>query len=219
MRSVRTAAAATAALALLAACSGDDGNDPSAAETGHVPDTVIMNAMMNDPYNPYAQLEMRMNARMIAARGVNASESWVRKMIEHHRGAIDMANIFIAQGGDPQVLRMAEAALQEHQEELARLGRFGAALRATWSSDADAFADAERRMHDRMMTVTDGDTAEIWLRKMIEHHRGALEMTNILLEIGGEPQVMATARDTARYQSGEIDQLERILRTRGSTAR
>lgn len=218
MQSARAAAAVTVMLALVGACSSESAGDNSAAETGHEQDTVVMNAIMNDPANPYAQLEMRLNARMIAARGVNASESWVRKMIEHHRAAIELANVFIAQGGDPQVLEAAWRAVQEHQEELAQLGRFGQALRTTWSGDADAFRDAERRMHIRMMDVVGTDAAEVWVRKMIEHHRGAVEMSNILLDLGGDPRVIERARSTARRQQEEIEELERMLRARSAAA-
>ena len=62
MQSARAVAAVTAMLALVGACSSESGGDNSAAETGHEQDTVVMNAIMNDPANPYAQLEMRLNA-------------------------------------------------------------------------------------------------------------------------------------------------------------
>ena len=74
-------------LALLSACGGSDenqsaqsnGQEPMANESAH--------AM---PSGPFAQAEMQMNERMMAAVGANASETWTKKMIEHHRGAIAM---------------------------------------------------------------------------------------------------------------------------------
>ncbi|OYX46296.1 MAG: DUF305 domain-containing protein, partial [Sphingomonas sp. 32-66-10] len=45
---------------------------------------------MNTPFMP---AEMAMHEKMMKAKGANASETWVRKMIEHHRGAIAMSQI------------------------------------------------------------------------------------------------------------------------------
>lgn len=56
--------------------------------------------MMATAANPYAPGEMKMHERMMSAMGADASETWVRKMIEHHRGAIEMSRTAIAQAKD-----------------------------------------------------------------------------------------------------------------------
>lgn len=67
--------------------------------------------------NPYGPAEMKMHAKMKAAQGPNASETWIRKMIEHHRGGVETSRIAVAQASDPMVKQMAQktAAMQEKE--------------------------------------------------------------------------------------------------------
>ena len=71
-----------------------------------------MNRMMADPNNPFAQAEAQMHERMMAAAGADPSETWIRKMIEHHRGAVAMSDIVLAQNPTPQVRAEALRALE-----------------------------------------------------------------------------------------------------------
>ena len=45
-------------------------------------------SMPSTAANPYGPAEMQMHEKMMAATGADASETWVRKMIEHHRGGV-----------------------------------------------------------------------------------------------------------------------------------
>src|SRR3546814_13624279 len=77
--------------------------------------------MATDPSNLYAQVEMQMMEQMAAAQGANPAETWARKMIEHHRGAIAMTEILEAQGGDPQVLEKARMTAERQRREITEL--------------------------------------------------------------------------------------------------
>jgi uncharacterized protein (DUF305 family) len=77
--------------------------------------------MKNTPANPYAEAEMRMNHKMMAAVGADASETWVRKMIEHHRGAIEMSKILLAKGSDAEAKAQAQKATAEQERGIAEL--------------------------------------------------------------------------------------------------
>ena len=72
MEWVRALVAATAVLLATSACSEDSESQNWAAQSPEQQEALIMNAMMNDPNNPYAPVEIRMNGRMRAAVGVNA---------------------------------------------------------------------------------------------------------------------------------------------------
>src|SRR3546814_15689057 len=56
--------------------------------------------------NPYGPAEMKMHQKMMGAVGPNASETWVRKMIEHHRGGVETSRIAIARATDPRVKQL-----------------------------------------------------------------------------------------------------------------
>ena len=71
--------------------------------------------------NPYAPAEMKMHEKMMAAVGPNASETWVRKMIEHHRGGVETSRIAIARATDPMVKQMAQKTATMQEKEIAEL--------------------------------------------------------------------------------------------------
>lgn len=77
--------------------------------------------MKNTPANPYAQAEMKMHERMMPAIGGDASETWVRKMIEHHRGAVEASRIAVAQAKDAQVRTMAQKIVVMQNKEIGEL--------------------------------------------------------------------------------------------------
>src|SRR3546814_8328809 len=69
--------------------------------------------------NPYGPAEMKMHQKMMGAVGPNASETWVRKMIEHHRGGVETSRIAIARATDRS---------EEHTSELQSLMRISYAV-------------------------------------------------------------------------------------------
>jgi uncharacterized protein (DUF305 family) len=58
------------------------------------------------------------------------------------------------------------------------------------------------------------DPAETWVRKMIAHHQGAVDMANIALSLADDPEVKAKAQQTITSQGKEIEELERWLESR-----
>ena len=77
------------------------------------------------------------------------------------------------------------------------------------------FADAEERMHDSMMKAEGGTADETFVRKMIEHHRGGIEMGRIHMEEGSDPGLHEMVRKTMQHQDKEIQELQAWLRDKG----
>jgi len=76
--------------------------------------------MKNTPANPYAEAGMAMHHKMMVI-GADASETWVRQMIEHHRGAIAMSKIAVAQASDKDVRAMAQKDIAMQEKDVASL--------------------------------------------------------------------------------------------------
>ena len=79
------------------------------------------------------------------------------------------------------------------------------------NAPANPYAEGERRSHERMMAAVGANPSETWLRKMIEHHRAGIEMSEIVIAQGGNAQVADMARRTAASQRRDIEALERLL--------
>ncbi|WP_262503845.1 DUF305 domain-containing protein [Sphingosinithalassobacter sp. CS137] len=170
--------------------------------------------MMADPSNPYAKAEMQMMERIEAAYGANPSETWTRKMIEHHRGAIAMSDLLLAQGGgDPRILEKARMTADMQRREISELeALLPAGVGGSGGEAESPFAQAVGAMHQQMMAVSGATPAETWVRKMIVHHRGGAAMSDVLLALGGDPEVLEKARMTRQKQLQEAEDLERLLR-------
>ncbi|MBP2278600.1 DUF305 domain-containing protein [Sphingomonas sp. TF3] len=77
--------------------------------------------MKPNPANPYPSAEMEMHQKMTSAMGADATETWVRKMVEHHRGAIAMSRIVLRETKDSKVRMMANKAVAEQTREVGEL--------------------------------------------------------------------------------------------------
>lgn len=204
MKRITTLLLGAGALAL-AACSGGEDNADKAAGTASV------SAMAEDPNNPFSAIEMQAHERMMAAVGANASETWIRKMIAHHRGAVDMSQLLIDRGGEPGYVEMARMTADKQSREIGELERLLADGITGGPGAANPFKPVEKSMHDAMMAATGSTLSETWARKMIAHHQGAIDMSEVLVRQGGAPDVLAMARRTAKDQRAEIAHLEAML--------
>lgn len=116
MKKTLLAGAISAVALLLSACGTSE--EAARNETAAAND---MNTMMADPNNPFAEAEQQMHQRMMAAVGADPSETWIRKMIEHHRGAVTMSDIVLAQNPTPEVRAEAEQTRTEQLREISKL--------------------------------------------------------------------------------------------------
>ena len=71
--------------------------------------------------NPFEQAEQQMHQKMMAATGATIDETWARKMIEHHQGAVDTAKIVLQDAKDADIRRMAQMTIDKQTKEIAEL--------------------------------------------------------------------------------------------------
>lgn len=132
---MRLAPIALAALALtLSACDG--GGDPvqqalrDASAENHA--ATVQEGVVSAPAHAvshgatpgdqaFAASEAAMHADMAKASGETVDEAYIAKMIEHHRGAVAMADVALAQSRDPKILRMARLVKDAQTREIAEM--------------------------------------------------------------------------------------------------
>jgi len=69
----------------------------------------------------FAASEAAMHAGMAMATGETVDQAYIAKMIEHHRGAVAMADVALARSQDPEIRRMAQAVKDTQTREIAEM--------------------------------------------------------------------------------------------------
>jgi uncharacterized protein (DUF305 family) len=75
---------------------------------------------------------------------------------------------------------------------------------ATDTASTKAFKAANDKMHGDMAIAFSGNADVDFIKGMLPHHQGAVDMAKIVLEHGKDPKVRKLARDIIRAQNTEI---------------
>ena len=67
----------------------------------------------------FVEANARMHKDMTITFTGNADVDFIKGMLPHHQGAVDMAKIVIQYGKDPEVRKLAEAIIKAQNEEIA----------------------------------------------------------------------------------------------------
>ena len=180
-----------------------------------VPDTQSHAASSNEVVikgagGPFAAAEMSMNEKMMSAVGANVSDTWLKQMIEHHRGAIAMSKIVLEQHPSGDARMMAEQTIAMQGKEIDELTRLLSKSPADPAS-LEPYRPAGSAMHDAMMAAGGADASETYFRKMLEHHRGAIALSDVVIKQGTDPRVRAAAQKTKTVQAKEASMIEAML--------
>ena len=109
-------------------------------------------------------------------------------------------------------LALGGAALaQPHQGHGSHGGHGAPAAKAGDSAATAAYKAANAKMHKDMAVPLTGNADVDFVRGMIPHHQGAIDMAKIVLEYGKDPEIRKLAEDVIKAQEGEIAMMKAWL--------
>lgn len=80
---------------------------------------------------------------------------------------------------------------------------------------AQAYQSVMDKMHSDMMMESTGDADVDFVRGMIPHHQGAIDMAKVVLEHGDDPEIRALAQEVIAAQEAEIQMMRDWLAKNG----
>jgi uncharacterized protein (DUF305 family) len=92
---------------------------PASAEETMDHSTHAMTGDMGPASMAFAEVNDRMHGEMAIEFTGNPDADFIRGMIPHHQGAVDMAKIVLQYGSDPEVKKLAEAVIAAQEVEIA----------------------------------------------------------------------------------------------------
>ncbi len=78
------------------------------------------------------------------------------------------------------------------------------ATSAESSPSSKAFEESMQNMHKNMMMSYTGETDVDFVKGMIPHHQGAIDMAKVELKYGKDPEIRKLAEDIIKAQESEI---------------
>ncbi len=132
-------------------------------------------------------------------------------MIPHHEQAVTMSNMALTNTTNPKVLDLAQRIKAGQEPEIIQMN--------TWLDGGYSMMDHSGHLMGGMLsdqdleklgTLKNKDFDEMFLTAMIEHHEGALQMTQMILNSSNN-EVKTLADNIINSQSKEIAEMKELL--------
>ena len=142
---------------------------------------------------------------------------FVTQMIPHHQGAIDMAKVELKYGTTAEARKLAEGIIKAQEAEIALMTKWKAAHATAANPEASAIRAAFEASNKKMMDGMGGDhthgsNADLgFLSMMIPHHQGAIDMAEVQLKYGKDPEIRGLAERIIAAQKAEIAEMTEMM--------
>lgn len=144
-----------------------------------------------------------------SATGNATDAAFINDMTDHHRGAVDMAELAREKADHAELERLADDIVAAQEAEISAM--------STIREDVGEHGDAHMGLSDHAMGMDMDMTAlerarpfdKAFIDAMVPHHEGAVAMAEELLEKGEHPDLRRMAAEMIDAQTEEIARMRR----------
>lgn len=172
-------------------------------------------AMSGSPSSVFAQQMMDMHAAMSAFEQATSQEAaFIMGMIPHHQTAIAMAQVLAAQTKDPVMSKLASDIISAQTQEIAVMQKLLAEVNAAGAANVTTAGLAEAKaaytaindaMHQAPAADDKASVDVAFIKSMVPHHQGAIDMAKVYLKYGKHPELTKMCNDIISAQTSEIE--------------
>lgn len=146
------------------------------------------------------------NMQMDPAKPFDAQ--FIDSMIEHHQGAVTMAQAVLQQAEHAELKTMAEAIIAAQNAEIQQMQGW----RTAWHPDLPPTGGMGMSMGDMMISSDESiPFDQRFLTAMISHHQGAIEMAQMAQQMAERQEIKDLAAAIITAQQAEIKQMQEWL--------
>lgn len=142
-----------------------------------------------------------------------ADTMFLQMMIPHHQQAIDISELALQKSKNAELLDLAKIIIRDQKSEIAQM--------KAWLDQAGASEDMGHSAHSMGGMLNDEDLAALdkatgknfdtlWLKGMIEHHDGAIHMSEMIRD-ASNLEIKVFGETIVQDQSAQITQMKKML--------
>ena len=166
----------------------------------------------------FSMHEVMMKTKPLASK--NAERDFLSNMIPHHQGAIDSSKIMLELSKNTKIRQIAQNIIKAQEQEIKEFQAL-LSLKNAYSKPMDRkkykeFKAGEAKiMQDMMKNMQKVKPSEEFdkdfLRAMIHHHAGAIEVSKQILKYSNDTKIQNIAQNIIKAQEQEIKEFNELL--------
>jgi len=202
---------------ILLACNNNPNNDAANVDSSNHPAHKENNSSTQNKnqINPVTATMDKMMHEMHGAKPTgNNDVDFATMMLEHHKGAVDMAKVEIEKGNNAELKAFAQKVIDDQNKEIGFMQEFISNAAKTTSSNS---AEFQKALNGSMMAMMNDNTTiyndidKDFAAQMIPHHQSAVDMAKAYLQYGQVASLKTLCQNILSTQTTEINWLKEWL--------
>lgn len=146
-----------------------------------------------------------------------ADLDFMRMMIPHHQGAVEMSLYEIQHGRNFEMIQLAKSIIAEQTNEIQQMSLWVKSYHSKKEMDTDTY---QKPLMQTMLVMMEqmppaallSDTDKSFSAVMIPHHKAGVDMAKVILQYGQDKVVSRMAQNIISSQQLEIEQMKSFLK-------